>query len=328
MTLTKNVNSILLLAAAISASTLLGCRKQEAPEQMKGPKKIAVLQYGSHPVIDQVVEGFSDSIHTLYKDSLTVQYLNANFDMLTAGQLSRQAVSSRFDVLISVTTPATGQMIGANRGQIPLIFTFVSNPPDIGYTGPGSLKNVTGLSDEVDYESSLTLIRLLLPRARNIGYLVTRSESNALAVLSGFEEVAPSFGFRIRKAEVNEPGDVRIAARALLDKVDLFLFGGDNNVATAISVLISVARSRNLPTFACDEQSVERGAVAGYSVDYYDMGAKTAIVADRVLNGAQPDTMPVVRYRSSRLVLNKSAASLTGVVFPDSLLRAAHRIIN
>lgn len=304
----------------------IGCRKKDTSNQ--NLKKIALLQYGSHPVIDQVVKGFRDSIHTAYKDSLKVQYLNASFDMQTAGQLSRQAVSESFDLFVSVTTPATGQMIGADRGKIPLVFTFVSNPPDIGYTTQGSLKNVTGLSDQVDYESSLKLIRSLMPAAKNIGYLVTRSEANALAVLAGFEKAAPSFNFEIRKAEVNDPGDVRIAASALLPHVDLFLFGGDNNVETAISVLISVARSKNLPTFACDEQSIERGAVAGYSVNYYDMGVKTASVAAKVLTGTSPENITVVLYKSSRLILNKKAAAQVGITFPDSLSHLAQRIFN
>lgn len=305
---------------------LLSCHSSKQAPATHKEARVAVLQFGSHPVIDQVVDGFKEGLQK-DADSIAVKYYNANFDLQTAGMLARQIVSEQNDLIVSITTPATGQMIGANRGRSPLIFTFVSNPPDIGYTGVGSIKNTTGLSDHVSYDSTLLLIRRILPQARNIGYLITRSESNAIAVLKGFEQSAPKFDFRLRVAEINDPADIRTAANALLPNVDLFLFGGDNNIATGISVLISVGRKRGIPTFACDQLSVERGAVAAYSVDYYVMGQRTADMARLVLNRKSADGIPVENFTASELIINEEAAATLSLKIPSSILRSAYRIV-
>lgn len=314
-----------LIVIVLLSLSLTGCDRERSG--MKASKKIAVLQFGTHPVIDSVVSGFETRIKQVHGDKVSVVKYNGNFDLNTVSVLSKQMVASDADILIGVTTPASGQLIGANRGMRPLVFTFVSEPKAIGYTGPKSLKNTTGLSDQVDYEKTLQLIKIVKPQAKTIGYLLTRSESNALAIYEGFKTAAPGAGLKIITATIGQASDIRTAAEMLAPKVDTFLFGGDNTVASAIDVLISTARGRNIPIFACDEQSVERGAVAAYSVDYRKMGEKTADISSQILSGGNPEEIPVEIFTGSRLVINENAAKAFRITIPVTLSSKADRII-
>lgn len=255
-------------------------------------------------------------------------YYNGNFDLSTIGVLAKQMVASEADVLVSVTTPATGQLIGANRGLKPLIYTFVSEPEALGYKGPGSLPNTTGLSDRVNYKRSLDLIRALLPTAKKIGFLLTASEPNAVTIHREFLQIAPKYGFEIITATIGQATDIRTAAETLAPRVDLFLFGGDNTIASGFEALLIPANARKLPVFACDEESVTRGAIAAVSVDYKDMGKSTAEMCAAVLGDADPNRIPYKQYTASRLILNAKTARYLGLVFPDAIKYSADLILD
>ncbi|PTY02039.1 hypothetical protein DB347_25110 [Opitutaceae bacterium EW11] len=326
----KSRNSLLhigLVLLMATACAFVSCDRP--PKTVAKVRKIQILQLGTYPVIDSVVTGFKDRSAELFGGTVQLTILNGNFDSMTLSTLARQMSSSDADLLVSVTTPATGTVVGANRGSKPLVFTFVSNPPSVGFNGPGTLPNTTGLSDVVDYEGTLRMIRNILPQATTIGYLLTRSEENAQVVYNGFQEKAPGFGFRLVVAGIGDERDVRPAAEMLAPKVDLFLLGGDNTVAKAIDTLLMSAKAQTkpVPVFACDIESVKNGAIAAYSVDYKQMGRRTAEICGLILGGADPNRMDVEHFPATALVLNDTSAKIFHVNIPPDLRREAKLIV-
>jgi putative ABC transport system substrate-binding protein len=286
-----------------------------------------LLQLGTHDVIDEVVSGFGQRITELYGKRAEVTINNSNFDMAVLPIAAKQLAASDADILVSVTTPASGPLASANRGIKPMVFTFVSEPADIGYTRTGSLRNTTGLSDQVDYDRVLDLIVAFVPNARRIGYLLTQSESNAQAVYMGFLHAAASKGLSIKTAVIGSSSDVRMATGVLIPDVDVFLVGGDNTVMSGIEALITAAHAQKKPVFGCDELSVVRGAVAAFSVDYHQMGRATADLAAAILGGADPNQIPVQFFKGAKLVINAKSAAILGLTLPSFALLAAQRVI-
>jgi len=318
--------SVHLCATALALLSLSCTHESEQPSHEQ-VRTIAVLQLGSHQVIDSVVKGLEDQLEKIYGNRIRLVKYNANFDMNTTGSMSRQMLASNAEILVGVTTPVSGQLVGVNGGTKPLVFTFVSDPGQIGYKGPGTLRNTTGLSDEVDYEKTLDMIRSIMPSAKRIGYPLTRSENNAIVIHREFSRLAPSRGFEIITAEIAQATDVRMAAETLAPRVDLFLFGGDNTVASGLGALIAAAEGRSIPLFACDEESVQNGAVGAYSVDYAAMGRRTAEVCSMILGGADPERIPLEVFVANRLILNKKAAQKARLSVPQELLTKAHRVV-
>jgi len=322
----KNIIAFLLLVSVILNSS---CKNKngDSVTPQNNPTTIAILQFGSHPVIDTVTEGFEERINQIFKN-IEIKKYNGNFDISTINILSEQMVASKADILVSVTTPASSMLVGANRGLKPLIFTFVSNPIDIGYSVPRGLKNTTGISDKVDCINTMRLIRDILPKAKRIGYLLTRNEANAISIYEDFKELESEYEMKIFTAEIGNSIDIRIAAESLITKnIDLFLFGGDNNIASSISVLVDVANGNNIPIIACDEQSIESGALIGYSVDYKSMGKRTAEICGLVVAGANPQDLPVEEFIASKLIINMKVAKQLGIILPESVLEKANRLL-
>jgi len=307
---------------------LIGCEKSsKIPENNNKPYQIDVLKFGNHKVINLIVEGFQNRINKLYKENVSVRIVDGKFDAATISDLSARIVASDSDIAVSVTTPATALMMSANRGTKKQVFTFVSDLTAINYTGPGTLKNTCGISDTVNYKKTFELIKRLMPNAKNIGSVITKDESNALLILNGFKQISQDYGFEIFQAEIANIGDLHLAMKTLNPKVDLFLFGGDNNLAEVIDNMINLSESYNKPLFACDKLSIEAGAVAGYSVDYFKMGVRTAEICAFVKSDCKPEDIDVEKLVANELILNKKSASKYSIYFDEKLTRMAKEII-
>ncbi len=282
-----------------------------------------MLQPGRHRVIDAVTDGISARLKELYDVNVTIRPYNGNFNPSAMDQAAVQMAASDADLLIAVTTPASQSLVGANAGSKNLVFTFVTDPSKIGYSGPGSVPRTTGLVDKVAYDETLQVIKAFLPNAHVGGYLVTTSEDNAVAIHKEFERKVPSYGLTLKTANIRSPSDVSQAAATLASNVDFFLVGGDHALVDAIGALIQIARANNKPVFCVDRSSIEQGCVGGASINYTEMGRRTGEVAAFVLSGAKPERLPVEEFQRFERVVSESAAKSFGLAIPPNVRSAA-----
>ncbi|HUI37286.1 MAG TPA: ABC transporter substrate binding protein, partial [Gaiellaceae bacterium] len=109
--------------------------------------------------------------------------------------------------------------------------------------------------------------------------------------------------------------------------VDAYYVFTDNTVVSAIETLLGVAENRGVPVVTSDADSVDRGAVATYAFDYYDMGYQTGEMALRHIQSGDDvsaiATMPVETSQNLILRLNPAAAERMGVEIPQALLDEA-----
>ena len=64
------------------------------------------------------------------------------------------------------------------------------------------------------------------------------------------------------------------------------------------------------------------------AMDYYRLGRQTGGMAERILNGTDPATMPVETLEKLRLHVNVKAAANMGVELPVDLILAADAVID
>ncbi len=97
----------------------------------------------------------------------------------------------------------------------------------------------------------------------------------------------------------------------------------NNQVAT----LSAIARNRKLPYIVHIRSLVERGALASYGINTFQIGRQAARLADKVLNGTRPAEIPIETPRKLELVINLRVAKKIGVAIPNQLLREADVIL-
>jgi putative ABC transport system substrate-binding protein len=305
-----------IIAVVLGAVLLVSYDKRPANQSPR--RRVAILKLGSHALIDEVEENVRRGLIDKYAGGVEIAVYNANFEPDLLRHSVDQIVVGNYDLAIPITTAATAALVNAAKPDLNIVFAFVSTPQAIWGTTNATPRNVTGTSDQIDYEKNLQLIRTLFPKATNIGYLVNQAEPNAQTGFKSVKDLASKYGFNIVSGSVGSPNDVTEAAKAISSKVDAFLVGGDNTVVSGLGGLLSVADRSHLPVLAVEKTSVEKGCVAAYGVDYAELGRKTFSIASQVLDGAKAADIPILYFRETKLFINKSSLSAFGISVPTN----------
>jgi putative ABC transport system substrate-binding protein len=140
-------------------------------------------------------------------------------------------------------------------------------------------------------------------------------------------EAAQRLGLTLIEATVASSTEVGVAAAQLADKVQAFTITSDNTTVAALEAIARVCDQRKIPLFAGDIDSVARGAVLAYGLDYFLVGYSAGRKAALVLKGISPGDVPWGPVEKFSLVINLRAARAQGVTLAPDLLAKADKVI-
>lgn len=294
-------------------------------------KSVAVTAIVEHPALDAARDGILDALNEAgYQqgENLKWQYQSAQGNTGTAAQIARKFIGDKADVLVGIATP-TAQALVAGTRQIPIVFTAVTDPVQAQLTPSweASGTNVTGVSDVLELDKQIELIKEIVPEVKKIGMVYNPGEANSVAVVEAFKKLLPEHGLELVEAAAPRTVDVRNAALSLAGKVDVIYTNTDNNVVSAYEALAKVGNDTKTPLIASDTDSVKRGAIAALGVDYRDLGQQTGRIVVRILNGEAPGSIAPQTSENLQLFINVTAAEKQGVLLTEGLLLRATEII-
>lgn len=325
-----------LIAPALLSATLLGCGNDTATDEYGDPVAtdapyVAVTQIVEHPALDAVRDGLQDKLkeegYDAADNSLKWEWESAQGQAANAAQIAQKFVGDNPDLIVAIATPSAQAVVG-NTDTIPVVFSAVTDPvaaelvPSLEASGG----TVTGVSDLSPIDEHLALIADIVPDAKSIGVIYNAGESNSVSLVSLLNREAEEQGFVVEAATVSNSADVGTAAESLVGQVDAIYIPTDNTVVSALESVIQVGNDNQIPVFAGDTDSVERGAIATASFDYYEVGRQTGDMVIRILGGASPGDMPVELANTVDLAVNLAAAEAMGVSVPDAIKDSADQV--
>lgn len=322
----KKHSSHALRAAVCAALAALSCAMPAAAQQ----KSVAVTSIVEHPALDAVRDGVKEALQKAgLEDGKTLrwQYQTAQGNAGTAGQIARKFVGDQPDVIVAISTPSAQALLATTK-NIPIVFSAVTDPV-AGQLTPSweaSGTNVTGVSNALDLTKQAEMIRRILPQAKRVGVVYNPGEANSATVIKQLRELLPKYGMTLVEAAAPRSVDVATSARSLLGKVDLFYTNNDNNVMSAYESIVKVANDAKVPLLSADTDSVKRGAVAAYGIDYHELGLQTGAMVLRILNGEKPGAIKPETGSTLRLFVNTGAAEKQGVALPPDLIQSAQQV--
>ena len=305
--------------------------------------KIGINQLATHPALDAASEGFQDALTAAVNatgKTVTYDEQNAAGEPTIAATIAQSFVSQGVDLILAIATDsAQASALAVNGTDIPVVFNSVTNPVVAGivnnWTVPGG--QVTGVSDIAPVEPQLELIIDILEDVANnltfekLGVIYNPSEANSVYqvdVQLAEAIIALSLNITVVPSTVTSTSEVQAAAQALIGQVDAIWVPTDNTVVTAFEAVVGVCEDNDIPLFASDTSTVERGAIGCWGLNYYDVGYASGLMAAEILlEGANPATMPVQTAPANILYLYPEEAERQGVTIPQDLLDEATEII-
>jgi putative tryptophan/tyrosine transport system substrate-binding protein len=294
-------------------------------------KSVAVTQIVEHPSLNAVRDGVKAELAAAgFEPDKTLKFSweSAQGNPATATQIAQKFAGESPDVIVAISTPSAQSAVQAAK-SIPVIFSAVTDPVSAklvtNLETPGTF--VTGVRDFAPVDRHLALIRQILPKATRIGVLYNAGESNSVSLVNFLKQSAPIQKMTIVETTVTNTSEVAAAAKSLIGRVDVLYVPTDNTIVSALNAVIQVGITNQIPVFAGDNESVEKGAIASLGFNYLDIGRQTGKMVVRVLKGESPGTIMVESPSKVELVINLKAAQQMGVKIPEKLVTTAAKVV-
>lgn len=334
----KNLGMILILISLLAISLWACAPKTLAPEGPNDPQNttkvinIGIIQYMSHPSLDAAREGFLDALKANGYEvgkQLRVVVKNADGDALTNQAIAQQFAEDKYDLILAIATPSAQAIANATKNT-PILITAITDP--VAARLVESLEkpntNVTGTSDYVSIEEQLAMVQQIMPGLKRLGVMYNSGEENSLVQVEIVKQYARANGLTVVEATPTSSSEVLQAAQSLIGRVDAIYVPTDNTVVSAIDAVVKVSYAEKIPLFPAEGNSVAKGGVATAGVNYYKLGEQTGQQALKIIQGANPATVPVEIQPKKSVIVNLKAAEKVGIVIPQAILDQAVEIIN
>lgn len=319
------------LCAAVTLPFLAGCSsdsgKGTTGESGSKTLKIGIVQYATHPSLDNCYDGLMQGLKEagFTEDKVTFKLENAQGKSEVADQAARNMAASNYDMLIGIATPAAISAYSAARtADIPVVFCAASDPvtPGLVKSLEAPENNCTGTADQINLEGQLKMIRAFQPQAKKIGIIYSADEPNSLAQLKKIKDLAPTYGFEIVASSITKEEQLAQVAADLVTKVDCLNNFTDNKVVDNLQILLQKANEKKIPVYGSEVTQVEAGCLASESIDYVELGKATGKLAAEILNGEKAAATPVVQFSQSTPVVNPGVADTLRLTVPSDYANA------
>jgi putative ABC transport system substrate-binding protein len=219
---------------------------------------------------------------------------------------------------------------------VPIVFATGGDPVRDGLVAslnrPGG--NVTGVSF-ISVElgaKQLGLLRELRPGAARIAVLVDPkfpTPDLAERFVSEVRSAASAIGQQIEVLYVGSDREIETAFTTLVQRgAGALLAGGAGGfLYSRRERIVALAARHRIPAIYISRDSLAAGGLMSYAPSITDAYRQAGIYAGRILKGEKPSDLPVMLPTKFELVINVKTAKALGLEIPDKLLALADEVI-
>ena len=331
----KRRDVVLLIGCAAIAWPVVAVAQQ--PEK----RRLAIV----HPAIpasriteDTFWRGFFADLGRLgyvEGENLVVDRYSAEGHHERYADLAREIVSSRPDVIVTVSVPLVMALTTASR-TIPVVANMLEDPVKAGLVTslarPGI--NITGVSRDASLEiwgKRLQLLKEAIPSASTVGF-VGFPEAWEGPIGQALRDAGGHLGISLNPMTLREgtPAEIeRVFSAVAKLRLDAVLVTGEGDQYAHRQLIIELAEKSRVPAMYATGDYVERGGLMGYVAD--DAEARSRLVDDvrQIFIGAKSGNGDIPIYQNSKfdVVINMKTGRALGLTVPQSLLARVDEVI-
>jgi putative ABC transport system substrate-binding protein len=296
---------------------------------------VGISQFVTVIPLDLARTGFIARMKELAaRDGKTVEFdeKNANADVSQAQTIATTFVAKKVDLILAIATPSATTAKAAADGQIPVVFSCITDPADPSaglvesYDKPGG--NITGASDRNPIKEQVDLFQELygdVPVTKIA--MIYNAEPNSMSQYNWLKDECDTRGITVVGKVIASTNELQAVFSAIAGDKEIqgIYLGADNMIADGAaqvkSLNVDVTR---LPLVVNDGGLMkDTGAIAAFGFAYYDMGIATADIAWDILTGKRKAEDIPVYFQSVdklRLSLDEEAAAAIGFEIPQAMI--------
>jgi putative ABC transport system substrate-binding protein len=326
----KKVYPPLILILLLSVCSLLAQEKK-----VQKVFRIGVTQFTSTLASEKDQKGFEKALTDAgFKEKVNVIFdrQNAQGNVVNAQTIAKKFLSEKCDLIHTIGSPNSRITVKLIE-DIPVVFSFVMNPteaelvPKKSLPGTKTGTNVTGVSHRWPVSLQIEMYTQLLPKAKKWGTIYHQGDPHSLGLIKEMRGSAKRLGIEVMEAVISNGEEAIQAASFLAGKVQAFHIIYDETVLSSLEAIVKICNEKKVPLFTSDLESVSKGALAAYGLNFFTIGYSAGKRAARILKGENPGHIPWGRIEKLNLVVNEKAARPQGMVLSPELLKRSDKII-
>jgi putative tryptophan/tyrosine transport system substrate-binding protein len=260
---------------------------------------------------------------------LVYRYAEGDYERLPA--LAHELVNLGVDVIVTDGTPPTRAAMRVTK-TVPIVMATTGDPVGAALVSslahPGG--NVTGVSffmAEINAKR-LELLKEAVPHIAHVAVVYNPLNPVDETTVEAIETIAKALKVRIERLAVRAPADFEAVFPMLLrQRVDAVTVVEDPMIQSQSSRIVEAALRGGVPAVFSLSSFVAAGGFMSYGPSRPDLWRQAALLTDKVLRGAKPGDLPVVRPTKFDLVINLKTAKALGLTIPPLLLLRADEVI-
>jgi putative tryptophan/tyrosine transport system substrate-binding protein len=272
-----------------------------------------------------------DGLHELgYVEgqNIAFEFRSAEGKLDRLPELASELVRLNVDLIVALYVPSALAAKQATR-EIPIVI-IAAEPIETGivasWARPGG--NITGvaLMSAALVGKCVELFRDMLSAARRIAVLTNGADPLfAKLVVNEVELAGRITGIEIQPIMVRGPDEELDTAFATIarGRVDAVVIQG----SLSTKRIADLALEHRLPAASTTRGFVDAGGLMSYGADGPAMFRHSARFVQRILQGRQPNDLPIEQPTKFELAINLRTAKAMGLTIPESFLARADEVI-
>jgi putative tryptophan/tyrosine transport system substrate-binding protein len=289
---------------------------------------IGLLLYNNSSVVQTIVAGMKQELEEIgLNENSSVRFIerNADSDPSRLPGLIQEILADGVEFFVAVSTPASQAAIHLVPEEVPVIFTYVTDPKSAGILDVRS--KVTGLSDATNFKDYLAFVKRILPNLYEAGRIYNPNESNSEFAQNTMLSLIPLYNLNFISATATSVSQIPTAYSSVTSRaIGAVLIAADNALSKGMAELSTLCIADNIPLIGDSYQHCGDGALASISVNYDELATSTGDLLGSIILGADPDKQNVRYFSTNVIAVNTKTAEDIGFTIPTDILNEAKYI--
>ncbi len=310
-------------------AAIAGCGSLGLAALAQRAKRVGVvLQGGAHFA---GLAGVRDALKAAQLPNVSVLVHEGKGDLRVIETAAKELEATGVDVIVAMAV-SVAVTVQRSTSHVPIVFLSDSDPVAFGLVDSiarpgGRITGVQFLFSDVT-SKRLALLQELLPGIRRVLSFYSPDNVTGTKAVQVASDAAPALGLDYVARGCRSPEEAQARIATLADEqADAYFFLPDSLILAHDQLLLDAASALRLPVMSHELDIVSRGALAGYGVNYQELGRQAGDYVVRILMGTPPRDLPVQSVTKVALSVNLKTAKALGIAIPPSLLARADEVI-